>query len=97
MAGQVDRQLAALIFDLKRRGLLDETLIVSAGEFGGTSFSQGGDTRDHNPYGFSVWLAGAGVKGEGPSSAQPTNSVTTQSRTLAPSMTFGRRSCTNSG
>jgi len=63
MAAQVDRPLAALIVDLKRRGLLESTLIVWAGEFGRTPFSQGGDGRDHNPYGFSVWLAGGGVKG----------------------------------
>ena len=63
MAAQVDRPLAALIADLKRRGLLDSTLVVWAGEFGRTPFSQGSDGRDHNPYGFSVWLAGGGVKG----------------------------------
>jgi hypothetical protein len=63
MARQVDRPLAALITDLKRRGLLEKTLVVWAGEFGRTPFSQGSDGRDHNPYGFSVWLAGGGVKG----------------------------------
>ncbi|MDB5350205.1 MAG: hypothetical protein JWN86_1452 [Planctomycetota bacterium] len=63
MANQVDQPIAALIQDLRTRGLLDETLIVWAGEFGRTPFSQGGDGRDHNPYGFSVWLAGGGVKG----------------------------------
>ncbi|WP_010586138.1 DUF1501 domain-containing protein [Schlesneria paludicola] len=63
MALQVDQPIAALIQDLRARGLLDETLIVWAGEFGRTPFSQGSDGRDHNPYGFSVWLAGGGIKG----------------------------------
>jgi hypothetical protein len=63
MALQVDQPIAALIADLRRRGLLDETLIVWAGEFGRTPFSQGSNGRDHNPFGFSVWLAGGGVKG----------------------------------
>jgi uncharacterized protein (DUF1501 family) len=49
--------------DLKDRGMLDETLIVFAGEFGRTPFSQGGNGRDHNPFGFSAWLAGGGIKG----------------------------------
>ncbi|TLD70878.1 DUF1501 domain-containing protein [Phragmitibacter flavus] len=63
MAHQVDQPLAALITDLKARGLFEETLIVWAGEFGRTPFSQGSDGRDHNPYGFSIWLAGGGIKG----------------------------------
>ena len=63
MAFQVDQPIAALLRDLRARGLLDETLVVWAGEFGRTPFSQGSDGRDHNPYGFSVWLAGGGVKG----------------------------------
>lgn len=63
MAHQVDQGMAALIADLKRRGLLEETLIVWAGEFGRTPFTQGRNGRDHNPYGFSIWLAGGGVKG----------------------------------
>jgi uncharacterized protein (DUF1501 family) len=62
MAEQVDQPIAALITDLRARGLLDSTLVVWAGEFGRTPFSQGADGRDHNPYGFSVWLAGGGVK-----------------------------------
>jgi hypothetical protein len=60
MARQVDQPLAALIQDLKQRGLFEETLILWAGEFGRTPFSQGSDGRDHNPYGFSVWMAGGG-------------------------------------
>ena len=63
MGRQVDQPIAALIKDLRARGLLDETLIVWAGEFGRTPFSQGSNGRDHNPFGFSVWLAGGGVRG----------------------------------
>ncbi len=62
MAQQVDQPVAALIRDLRQRGLLDRTLIVFAGEFGRTPFSQGSDGRDHNPMGFSVALAGGGLK-----------------------------------
>jgi hypothetical protein len=58
-----DQAIAALIKDFKARGLLDETLIVWAGEFGRTPHSAGRDGRDHHPEGFSVWLAGGGVKG----------------------------------
>ncbi len=49
--------------DFRRRGLLDETLVVWATEFGRTPGSQHGDGRDHHPYGFSVWMAGGGIKG----------------------------------
>lgn len=63
MAFQVDQPIAALIKDLRRRGLLDETLIIWMGEFGRTPFSQGTGGRDHNPYGFSIWMAGGGVRG----------------------------------
>ena len=63
MAYQVDQPIAGLIKDLRSRGLLEQTLIVWAGEFGRTPFSQGSDGRDHNPYGFSVFLAGGGVRG----------------------------------
>ena len=58
-----DQPLAALLRDLKERGLLDETLVVWGGEFGRTSDSQGSDGRDHNPNAFTTWLAGGGVKG----------------------------------
>jgi len=58
----IDQPIAALIRDLKRTGLLDSTLIVWAGEFGRTPFAQGKDGRDHNPFGFSIWMAGGGVK-----------------------------------
>jgi len=63
MANQVDQGIAALITDLKARGLFEETLILFSGEFGRTPFSQGSDGRDHNPYGFSSWIAGGGVRG----------------------------------
>jgi hypothetical protein len=59
----VDRPIAGLLKDLKSRGLLEETLVVWATEFGRTPGAQGGDGRDHHPYGFSVWLAGGGIKG----------------------------------
>jgi hypothetical protein len=60
---QTDQPVAALLADLKRIGLLDTTLIFWAGEFGRTPAAQGKDGRDHHPYGFSVWLAGGGIKG----------------------------------
>ncbi|MEC8556880.1 MAG: DUF1501 domain-containing protein [Planctomycetota bacterium] len=63
MAYQVDQPIAGLIKDLDQRGLLDETLIVFTGEFGRTPFSQGSNGRDHNPFGFSVWMAGGGIQG----------------------------------
>jgi hypothetical protein len=62
-ARAVDQPIAALLKDLKSRGLLDETLVVWSGEFGRTPFAQGSDGRDHNPFGFSLWLAGGGIKG----------------------------------
>lgn len=62
-AAVVDQPVAALISDLAQRGLLDSTLIVFAGEFGRTPFAQGNRGRDHNPQGFSIWLAGGGVRG----------------------------------
>ena len=59
----VDQPIGALMTDLKQRGLWDRTLLVWSGEFGRTPFAQGSDGRDHNPFGFSIWLAGGGVKG----------------------------------
>ncbi len=61
-ARAVDQPIAALLKDLKQRGLLDQTLVVWAGEFGRTPFAQGANGRDHNPFGFTIWLAGGGVK-----------------------------------
>jgi hypothetical protein len=62
-AAIVDQPIAALLTDLKSRGLLDSTLVIWTGEFGRTPFAQGGDGRDHNPQGFTIWLAGGGVRG----------------------------------
>jgi hypothetical protein len=62
MASQVDKPIAALLQDLKQRGLLDDTLVVFTGEFGRNPFAQN-IGRDHNPQGFSAWLSGGGVKG----------------------------------
>lgn len=62
-AVSVDQPIAALLKDLKARGLLAETLVIWMGEFGRTPFAQGKDGRDHNPFGFSLWMAGGGVKG----------------------------------
>ncbi len=59
----VDQPIAALIADLKQRGLLDETLVIWGGEFGRTPMSEKGTGRDHNPTGFTMWMAGGGVKG----------------------------------
>ncbi|NCF94087.1 MAG: DUF1501 domain-containing protein [Verrucomicrobiaceae bacterium] len=62
---EVDQPIAALLTDLEQRGMLDETLVVWGGEFGRMPFSEGKDApgRNHNPYGFSMWMAGGGVKG----------------------------------
>jgi uncharacterized protein (DUF1501 family) len=60
---QTDRPIGGLLTDLKARGLLDTTLVFWGGEFGRTPGAQGKDGRDHHPYGFSVWLAGGGIKG----------------------------------
>ncbi|MBM3726290.1 MAG: DUF1501 domain-containing protein [Acidobacteria bacterium] len=59
----MDQAAAALILDLKQRGLLEETVIVWGGEFGRTPVSESGDGRDHNPYGYTMWLAGGGIRG----------------------------------
>lgn len=59
----VDQPIAALLKDLKRRGMLDQTLVVWSAEFGRTPFAQGTNGRDHNPFGFSMWMAGGGVRG----------------------------------
>src|SRR5262249_21383153 len=61
-ARAVDTPIAGLLPDPKARGLLDETLVLWGGEFGRTPMAQGSDGRDHNPFGFTVWLAGGGVK-----------------------------------
>jgi len=58
-----DKPIAGLLADLKARGMLDDTLVVWGGEFGRTPFNEKGDGRDHNPWGFSMWMAGGGTKG----------------------------------
>jgi len=59
----VDQPIGALLNDLKQRGLFEDTLVVWSGEFGRTPFAQGANGRDHNPFGFSLWMAGGGVRG----------------------------------
>jgi hypothetical protein len=61
-AAEVDKPIAGLLKDLKSRGLLKDTLVLWGGEFGRTPTAQGGDGRDHNPHGFTMWMAGGGVK-----------------------------------
>jgi hypothetical protein len=63
MCREMDQPVTALLTDLRRRGLLDETLVVWGGEFGRTPMSEKGDGRDHNPSGFTMWMAGGGVHG----------------------------------
>ena len=69
LAGELDRPVAALLTDLKQRGMLEDTLVVFGGEFGRTptvELTGAGKSRlgrDHNPYGFTVWMAGGGIKG----------------------------------
>ena len=63
LCGASDKPIAGLLKDLKQRGLLDQTLVVWGGEFGRTPMSEKGDGRDHNPTGFTMWMAGGGVRG----------------------------------
>jgi hypothetical protein len=63
LAADIDQPIAALLSDLKQRGLLDETLVVWGGEFGRTPVSENGNGRDHNPHGFCMWMAGGGARG----------------------------------
>ena len=64
-AGETDKPVAGLLSDLEQRGLLDDTLVIWGGEFGRLPIAQKGDKpgRDHNPHGFTIWLAGGGAKG----------------------------------
>jgi hypothetical protein len=62
MCRSIDRPVAGLVKDLKSRGLLDETLVIWGGEFGRTPTAENGNGRDHNPHGFTMWLAGGGIK-----------------------------------
>ena len=94
-----DQPTAALLADLKQRGLLDSTLVVWGGEFGRTVYSQGKLTqdnygRDHHPRNFCMWLAGGGVEGGHRRTARPTTSATTSSRTRCTSTISTPRSCT---
>jgi Protein of unknown function (DUF1501) len=63
LAKDIDQPMAALLRDLKRRGLLDDTLVIWGGEFGRTPTTENGNGRDHNHYGFTMWLAGGGIRG----------------------------------
>jgi len=63
MCGHTDQPIAALLTDLKQRGLLDSTLVIWGSEFGRLPMSEGGNGRDHNPHGFTMWMTGGGVKG----------------------------------
>jgi hypothetical protein len=63
LSAEIDQPIAAMLTDLKRRGLLDETLVIWGGEFGRTPVSENGNGRDHNHYGYTLWLAGGGVRG----------------------------------
>jgi uncharacterized protein (DUF1501 family) len=63
MCARADQPTAALLRDLKRRGLLERTLVIWGGEFGRTPMAEGADGRDHNPYGFTMVFAGGGVRG----------------------------------
>jgi uncharacterized protein (DUF1501 family) len=63
LAADIDRPVAALLEDLKNRGMLEDTLVLWGGEFGRTPTTENADGRDHNPWGFTVWMAGAGVRG----------------------------------
>lgn len=63
LAADIDQPIAALLTDLKNRGMLDETLVIWGGEFGRTPTSESGNGRDHNHYGFTMWMAGGGVQG----------------------------------
>ncbi|MBC7816725.1 MAG: DUF1501 domain-containing protein, partial [Planctomycetaceae bacterium] len=63
MCRKTDKPVAGLLRDLRQRGLLDDTLVIWGGEFGRMPMSEQGKGRDHNPWGYTVWLAGAGVRG----------------------------------
>ncbi len=89
-----DLPVAGLLKDLKQRGLLETTLVVWGGEFGRTPMSEKGDGRDHNPDGFTMWMAGGGVQG-GALSARPTSWVSMPSRTGCTSTTCTRPFCTS--
>jgi hypothetical protein len=95
---ETDRGCYALVTDLKQRGMLDDTLVVWAGEFGRTVYSQGGLTpdnygRDHHPRCYTTWMAGGGVRPASPT-ARPTTTATTWSRIRSQCATSTRPFCT---
>jgi len=63
LCADIDQPVAALLSDLKSRGMLEDTLVVWGGEFGRTPTTENADGRDHNPWGFTMWMAGGGVRG----------------------------------
>ena len=93
MCGMTDQPMAGLLRDLKQRGLLDSTLVIWGSEFGRLPMSQGGNGRDHNPHGFTMWFAGGGVK-PGRSSARRTRSDFGAPANATTCAIFMRRSCT---
>ncbi len=91
--GRTDKPVTGLLVDLRRRGLLDDTLVIWGGEFGRMPMSEQGKGRDHNPWGYSVWLAGAACAAGSPT-ARPTRSDCEPSKTRSTSTTCTPRSCT---
>ena len=100
-ARDVDQPIAGLLKDLKQRGLLDDTLVVFAGEFGRTTYygqsikDRNNYGRDHHPRCFTTWMAGGGIKGGISYGAKPTTSATTLRRILSTFATFTPRCCIN--
>lgn len=92
---EVDRPIAALPKDLEARRLLQDTLVLWEGEFGRTPTAQGADGRDHNPEGFTMWMAGGGVKAGFKYGATDDYTVATPSRTRSTSTTSTPRSSTS--
>ena len=88
----VDKPIAALLRDLKARGLLDSTLVVWTSEFGRTPYGQTGDGRDHNPWGYTSWIAGGGIK---PARMAPRTKSACARRKASSTPTTCRRRCCN--
>ena len=88
MGHQVDQPITALLVDLKQRGLLNQTIVIFAEIWPNPPFSQGSNGRDHNPFGFSLWVAGGGFKG-GSVLEPPMNWATVPRKTRVTSMIFG--------
>ena len=86
-AAEVDKPIAGLLKDLKARGLFKDTLVIWGGEFGRTPWAQGSDGRDHNPYGYTIWMAGAAASNLASFMERPTSSAITRSRTACTSTT----------